>query len=413
MLVRRLLMGFLAGALSLAGILAVVMVILLGFGVISLARDLAIGGGRIGFGEAVAGSLGNTLAALPGYFWSARAGFLGLGMLGAALAVVDALRARVHRPWRDQLGLAATAGLVTTAVVGGAFAYRESLLGVITDQPAIFSSQGALLVSSTTLLGLALLASLGIAYAAWVAWNYWYFRLARRAGISRPPAMTSRRAVAVQPPREDWRAYQARMARLKRGEPDPEPEVREELPSAATSGGWSRRALAGIALAALLGFLCLEWYDSAGPAVRSGGLWVAPGAATNADRLSLTRSPQRIVLSNIGGSGTVDATLSAAGAGNAVRAVEGMRLAGSASRHESARLDLRGLPPGEYELAVRLRQGQGGLVNFVALLSGGLMGSLASGALGLASGLGVASLFVLALELLGGRTSIGGVRADT
>lgn len=414
MVARRLVAGFLAGLSGLAGLLALLAVLLLGFGIISLMRDTAIAGeGGTGPLSVIGPALTATLGAVPGYLWSARWAFLVLGVLGALLASVDAARGRISRPWSDYAGVVVTLGVVAAAVTAGIFIYRETLLGMITDQPQLFTEQRALLLSNTTLLLLAALLALGLTYAAWALWNYWYDKWAGWLSVPRPAGTVSQQAPSSPPSSaDDWRAYQAHMAQLKRNTPTPSRSAPAPSPNTPPPRSWLKPVLIGIAAASVLVLLALEAYDETGPDVRTGGVWVTPQAPASTALLQIPRRPRRMVLSNIGGQGTVDLALSTTADAVSLQEIQGMQLANSATRFQTAELSLQDLEPGQYQLAVTLREGRGGLLNYVALYGGGILGTLSALALGFAAGLWAALAALSLLEILGERRMPGAVRRE-
>jgi hypothetical protein len=87
-----------------------------------------------------------------------------------------------------------------------------------------------------------------------------------------------------------------------------------------------------------------------------------------------------------------------------------MTLSGSADRYVTAVVDLQGLQPGDYQVEVRLQEGAGGLVRFVAQSGGGVPGGLAAWGFGIAAGLWLALAALALLEVLAARGAFQGAR---
>src|SRR3954452_13236343 len=146
MVARRIGAGFLAGASSLIGMLAVLMLILLGGGLFDLLHELSINSaikvhGDVSFWGALGQTAWQSLQAIPDFLWAARWAIFGLGVLGLLLGGVDYLRPRIHRPWRDTTGFVVTVGVVTALVFALQFAYTDSVFGWMADQPDLFNQQ--------------------------------------------------------------------------------------------------------------------------------------------------------------------------------------------------------------------------------------------------------------------------------
>ena len=87
-----------------------------------------------------------------------------------------------------------------------------------------------------------------------------------------------------------------------------------------------------------------------------------------------------------------------------------MALSGSADRYVVEAISLQDLPSGDYQVEVRLQEGVGGLVRFVALIGGGVAGGLAAWGFGLMVGLWLALATMALLEVLAGRGTFQNVR---
>ena len=87
-----------------------------------------------------------------------------------------------------------------------------------------------------------------------------------------------------------------------------------------------------------------------------------------------------------------------------------MTLSGSADRYVTAAVDLQGLQPGDYQVEVRLQEGAGGLVRFVAQSGGGVPGGLAAWGFGIVTGLWLALATLALLEVLAARGTFQGAR---
>lgn len=421
MAVRRLAAGFLAGASSVAGILAIFVLLLFCSGIWDFLRNVSFQVyGDVPFWQSLIRALGQSLGALPRYFWSARWGMVLLGVMGLALAVVDVERPRIRRPWRNQLGFVVTIGVVAAIVTGVQYANRAALNAWVASQPELYSQQDMLLVSDATMLFVSLLVTLAIAYIVWVAWNWWYDKWSVRLRVSRP-ALAHRTHVAAAarlrlPAQDDWREYQARLAQLKRQAPEEEPShasAAGKAPSEAGSRSWIPFILAGLAAATVLVYVLLRLYHDVGSNVASGEIWVTPQTPAVAAPVSFSQTPKRVILSNTAGSGTVDILVRPGAGGAPVRTSDNFSLADSASSYQTSEVDLSGLAPGDYLVEVRLNEGEGGLLRYMTLYGGGLAGRLASLALGFAAGTWLALVTVLILEILTRGNWVEGVAAES
>ncbi|MEJ7654158.1 MAG: hypothetical protein WKH64_12950 [Chloroflexia bacterium] len=200
MIARRLTAGFLAGASSLIGLLAVLVMLFIVAGLFGFARDMALGVfADAPFWQSLFGAVGSTLRRLPGYLWSARLGLLVFGLVGLGLAAVDAARHRVHRAWRGQLGFIVLVGVITALVIGVQYVNREGAYAWVADQPELFSQQDVVLVSDLVIFGGSLFMSLSLSYLIWAAWTYWFSRWVVWLRAPRPSPEDE--AVHTQPPR--------------------------------------------------------------------------------------------------------------------------------------------------------------------------------------------------------------------
>ncbi|MDQ3328845.1 MAG: hypothetical protein M3506_10030 [Chloroflexota bacterium] len=399
MLARRVLAGFLAGASGLVGLLLILILILVGFGMLSLVRELAIGQqGDVGFWSALGTAFARSLGSLPGYFWSARWGMLALGLLGILLAFADIWRARVSRRWRDQLGLVLTAAVVSALVIGGIYAYREVLYRLVVDRPELSNQQEVVLTSTSAQLALGVLAALALTYVVWASWIYWFEHWSTLLRVSRPQAVPSVATQSTTEGADDWRAQQQRTARLRRGTQVAVDPVSTPASMPVRDDGIAPHILAGLVVTSVLLFFLARGYDDVGPGLLNAGLWVTTDQPESAASLSFPREPVRLVVSNIGGSGTVRLRLTEQGA--TVRQVDAMRLPDNSTMYATEELQLGDLSSGEYALEASLEDGGGGLLNYAALHGGGVPGRLLAAALGLVAGVWAAFATVGLLEMI-------------
>ena len=406
MVARRMIVGFLAGASGLAGLLLLLILLLVGFGFFSLIRELAIGQQEdAGFWSAMGTSIARSLRSLPGYFWSARWGMLALGLLGILLALSESWKLRIPRRWRDHVGLVVTAGTVSGLIFGGIYAYREVLYRLIADRPELSNQQEVVLTSTGAQLALGVLTTLALTYLIWASWRFWFERWSSVLRLSGPESSIT---APVQPQvaaADDWRAYQQRMAQLRR---DPQADDESSSPPAVhkpTNQGIGPHILAGLVVTSMLLYFLAQAYDDIGPGLLNAGMWVTTGQRTNAVSLSFPREPVRMVVSNTGGSGTVGLRLTEQG--ETVRDVAAMRLPGNPRTYAAAEMQLNDLPAGEYTLEATLRDGEGGLLNYAALYGGGLPGRLLAAAIGLAAGAWAALATIGLLEVMASRGYFG------
>lgn len=407
MLVRRLSTGFIAGACSLAGVLLILLLVLLGGNLVNLLYELSINQtikihGDITFWGAISLAFVQSLQALPGFFWSARWGMLALGVLGIALAGVDVLRTRVDRPWRDSLGFVVTIGVVGAVVIAFQYANRESLQAYLAGQPGMISQQGALLVSDLTLLLTGLLITLGLGYIVWVAWHWWFEHWAVWFKLPRPVLVSEAGTAAPAVPSDDWRAYQDRLMRLKRSEVDAPAVVAVPAPVQRRSSIW----MVGLALLVmtLLVYGGLRLYHGFGSNIISGQTWVSSDSPSSAIPISFDGIPQQINISNINGTGSVETYLTSASNASPQRSVT-LQLPGVTNDYATAQLDVGGLAPGAYLVNIVLKNGQGGSIMYTVLEGGGSGARYSALLLGLLAGIWIALVFVLVYEIAAARTS--------
>src|SRR5262245_22029882 len=162
---RRLLAGFLAGVSGLVALLLFFILLLLVSGFWPLIINIASGiRGNVSFWATFGQAMAETFGNLPSYFWSARWGILGLGLLGLLLAFVDSKAARIARPWRHLVSLIVLLGLVATGVFALQYANRETVLSWLAEQPQLMSLQDNALISDVGSLLIGLLISLAAAY---------------------------------------------------------------------------------------------------------------------------------------------------------------------------------------------------------------------------------------------------------
>lgn len=398
MIIRRMVAGFLAGASIVISLLAMLSLLFFIGGFWGLLRDIAFQAyGKVPFWQTLWQSMVLSLRALPGFFWSAQWGMAVMGLGGVVLAVVDAQRQRIQRPWRDQVGLAVTIAMVTAIVIGLLFADVDALHTLIADQPDLFSLQAVLLISDTALLIAGSLVALGIACIIWIAWDWWYDFWASKLQVSRPIALGAEPA----PPDDyKWREHQERMLWLKLSKPEDERPVTSVPTITPASRAWIPTVLVGFVAMPLLVYLLLHEYQTVGPAVMSGEIWVTADSPQVAVLLSFNKMPRRLTFSNAGGFGAVEIRLSTPTERELVRRIDRLPLSGAAARYETADLEVRGLAPGKYRLDMILREGEGGLVRYVALYGGGPAAQLAAAAVGISVGVWLTLAAILLLELL-------------
>ncbi len=400
--IRRLVAGFLAGASSVIGILAILMLVLLGAGIAELVRDLTLPNhANTPFSQAFGQAIGNSLAALPGYFWSTRWAMVALALLGLLLAVVDAQRRHITRAWRDDLGFVVTIGVVGGVIIWLLFASRATVQGWIADQPALFTQQQLLLGSNTALLVIGALVTFGLAYTIWATWGWWFEHWTRWLRIPRTAASaTTPSAPEAAAPRDiyDFRTSQAR---LLRAVPDDDP------PNAQMARVYARAAkspvsvlIGSLIVLTIAAFALLAAYNAVGPGLLSGELWVTRETPHVAAPITFGRLPKQMSVSNTGGNGAVDVTVTAGSNATPLRPATPLKMTGDPNSFESSKIDLQGLPAGDYRLELLLRGGTGGLLRYVGLYGGGLEGEVVGAAIGLAAGLWLALATVLVLELV-------------
>lgn len=393
MTLRRSAAGFLAGASSVLGLLFFLMLLLVGAGMAGLIRDLSLPqNAGVSFGQALLGQLGSSLAALPGYLWSARWAFILLGLLGVVLAFADVLRSRIRRPWRDHLGLVVAVGFAGCCAFWLVFSGRAAVANWLVTQPELFNERGLLLDTSWIPLLIGLLATLALAYIALATWAWWYQRWAGWLHVWRPPSVEAEAEQAS-----------ARVADVYDHRPRQSTDSVGPAASPPTGDGSARRrwllaSVAGTAIGLALFMLFAAWFSSAGPAVASGEHFVNARSPSVVVALPLPRTPRQLMLSNPSGRGSVAIQL--AGEGDAPALQDSFALGGTATNIVGKQIDLQGMAPGNYRLQLDLAEGQGGLVRYVALYGGGVAATFAALLASLAAGAALACAVILALELV-------------
>lgn len=391
---RRIGAGFLAGVSSIIGMLVLLLLVLFSAGIWDALRTASSDRGS--FGQIVGRALGQSLLTLPSYFWSARWGMLALGLLGMVLALVDGFRVRVVRPWREWSGFVLTFGLVTAILIGLIYTSREALTTFVVEQPYLFTQRDLVLASDSSLLFVGLIVALGVAYVIWATWQSWYLRWVGWLRVPRTQWISPTQTSA--PATDDWRAYQERLARLKRPTVDDEPPP---VPATAPmERSWLRFLIPAAVLTLLLAFAAIRAYNAVGPSIASGELFVSPEQQSAQAALPLSRAPQRVVLSNTAGNGSINIRLVADGDPDPVREVQSMRLSDDASQFATSNLDLHGLQPATYRLDLQLNEGRGGVIRYIALHGGGTAAQLVGLLVGLTVGLCVAIVCLMLLDLL-------------
>jgi hypothetical protein len=399
---RRLLAGFLAGASGVVALLLFFMLLLLISGFWPMIIDIASGlRGNIPFwptvGQAFVESLGN----LPAFLWSGRWGIVGLGLLGFGLALVDALAARVGRPWRHLISLVALVGLVGTIVFALQYANRETLLSWLAEQPQLMSLQDNALISDGGSLIIGALITLPAAYIIWSLWQWWDVRWRRWLGVRRQqPTLAEEPAAAG----GDWLVEQERLHRIKRGAPDVRAQAAAAPVVQPAPESRPLRVLAVLLAAATIALIASIWlYNQSGSQVGSKDLFISTQSPDATAALQFQREPRQVIVVGISGEGQTDVALGSAQQPQQPLQTAALQLIGARRGAQSAAFDMRGMQAGNYWLRVNLRAGDHGQVRYTTLQGGGVWAQVAAWAIGLAAGAWLVLGALIVCELLAAR----------
>ncbi len=398
---RQLLAGFLAGASGVVALLIGLAFILVSGGVWVLLRDIASGlRGDLPFWPTLGQAIAQNLGQLPWFMWSMRWGIAGMGVLGLLLALAESMALRIERPWRGWLSRVVTLGIVGTAAFALQYANRENLIAWMVEQPEVFSEQEQILLSDAMSLLLGMLGALAGTYVIWMLWQWWYVRWARWLGLPEQRTVVPE-APQPAPPNDDWRTYQARLHRLKRGLEARPPTSAPAAPApAARHSRLLVVVLASLAGATLALFGAIQLYHAFGSQIAGGSLFVSAQAPRATATLHFARAPQQLILASINGEGEVDVALTGAGAATPARIARGVELVSIAQGYRASRVDLRGLALGTYALEAALRTGSGGQLRYIALQGGGAGAQVAAWLVGLAAGGWLVLAALASLEVL-------------
>ena len=398
---RRLAAGFLAGASGVVALLLFLVLLLFVSGFWPLIINIASGiRGNLSFWETVGQAMAESLGNLPSYFWSARWGILGLGLLGLLLAFVDSLAARIARPWRRLVSLIALVGLVGTFVFALQYANRETLLSWLAEQPQLMSLQDNALVSDVGSLIIGVLIAIPAAYVIWALWQWWDIRWRRWLGARQYPSTATEEPTTAS---GEWLAEQQRLHRIKRGGA---PEARMETAPVAQAApeGQLLRLLGILLAAATVALIASVWlYNQSGSLVGGKDLFVSAQSPEAAVGLQFLREPRQVIVVGISGEGQADVALGSAQQPQQPLKTVALQIAGARDGAPSAALDMRGMQPGNYWLRVDLRAGDNGQVRYTTLQGGGIWAQVAAWAIGLAGGAWLVLAALIVCDLLAAR----------
>ncbi|HEU5102069.1 MAG TPA: hypothetical protein VFU22_23765 [Roseiflexaceae bacterium] len=316
--------------------------------------------------------------------------------MGLLLALAASQTPRLGRPWRGMLSLIAALGLVGTIVFALQYANREVLLAWLAGQPYLLNLRDDFLLSDTAALLIDLLVTLIGTYVIWGLWQWWYSRWTRWLRVEQRQTAVAEEVA----PSESWQAEQARLHRSKRGLPAEEVAAAPgEIETPASQRLlWICLALVAVATLALLG--ALQLYNTFGSQLSGRDLFVSTESPEDRGSLAVDRAPQQVIVSSINGKGSVEITLSGGQQAAVSRRVDGMQLADFGTRSEPAIISMEGLPVGQYQLTVRLRDGSGGQVRYILLQGGGTWAQVAAWLVGLVAGIWLVLVTLAILEFL-------------
>jgi hypothetical protein len=382
---RRLAAGFLAGASGVVALLVFFVLLLFVSSFWPLIVDISSGiRGKVPFWPTVGQALAESLGNVPSYFWSARWGILGLGLVGLLLAFVDGLASRITRPWRHLVSLIALIGLVGTFVFALQYANRETLLSWLAEQPQLLSLQDNTLVSDVGSLIIGVVVTLPAAYVIWVLWQWWDVRWRRWLGTKRPET-----TVAAEPTASggEWLAEQEHLHRIKRGAPGAGVQPQAAPVAEAAPEGSLLRLFGILLVVATIALIASVWlYNQFGSQVDGKDLFVSAQSPEATEVLRFRRDPRQVIVVGISGEGQADVALGSGQQTQQPLKTVGLQLTGARGDAPSVAFDMGGMQPGNYWLRVDLRAGDDGQVRYTMLQGGGMWAQVAAWAIGLAAG---------------------------
>jgi hypothetical protein len=397
---RQLAAGALSGASQVVGILLFVAVLLFVGTLGPLLYNISSGlRGQIAFWPAIGDLLVQSFGRLPSFIWTARWAIVGMAGLGLLLSLVESQALRLDRPWRSQLGMLVTLGIVGTIVFALQYSNREILLSWLAGQPFLLTLQNDFLLSDTTSLLIGLFLALVGTYIIWGLWRWWYVRWSRWVGLKQVERAVPEPAA----PAENWQAEQARLHRSKRGLPNEEVAATSSKiePTRSHRLFWIFLALVAVATAMLLSALWV--YNLFGSQLSGGDLFVSAQSPEARGNLAVDRTPRQAFIFSINGQGSVDITLGGDQQAGSSRRIDGMRLTDLGTRPEPAIIPMDGLAIGRYPLTVHLRDGSGGQIRYILLQGGGTWAQVAAWLIGLVAGIWLVLATLALLEFLTAR----------
>ena len=401
------LLGFVAGLLAL---LVWVLVIYLALAIFALAftlvDELATGAegmaleGQLGslLGQSIVASGGNALPAYricrapsssSAYWASSRPGAINLGLGGACAGW-----------WMSFLGVAA---LLVVAVITWVFVQREQITLWMAESPETYRWRDIMLDSHFAALSVGPIFALAIAYPAWLAWQWWFVRLADRVLTrSREHCFDGRGAGRCGGPSHLFqtlgRSQTRRADRGQYSDPAAEPHRRayaEEWRRIATEPGPGLSAL--LLIGAIGGAITAIASMSRSPSDFSTARpsWTQPRSRTWNFALRIDPDVQRLRIVNINGLGAIAISLRSPGnSTEQVAETPEWAFEWRADEYLYQDIPVQGLAPGDYILAFEQRAGWG---YFEYMLSQG--GGRNSQILAIATGLLLAITIALAVIL--------------
>ena len=391
--------GFLAGASGVVALLLFIAFLLIIGAFWPLLSDIVSGlRGNLPLwptlGRAIAESLGN----LPSFLWSARWAVLGLGLLGLLLAFVDALAARIARPWRDLLSLLALIGLMGVVIFALQYANRENVLAWLAEQPQLMSLQDSILISDVGSLIIGVLITLPAAYIVWALWQWWDVRWRRWLGMRQSQVVLAAEPTAAG---GEWLAEQERLHRIKRGTPEACAEAQAAPAEHPTAEGRLWRLFGILLGAATIALVASVWlYNQSGSLVGGKDLFVSAQSPEATEPLRFRRDPRQVIVVGLSGEGQAQVALGSAQQPRQPFKTVELPLTGAIARAQSATLDMQGMQIGNYWLRVNLLAGDHGQVRYTTLQGGGIWAQIAAWAIGLAAGAWLVLGALMVCELL-------------
>ncbi|MDQ3856364.1 MAG: hypothetical protein M3281_08245 [Chloroflexota bacterium] len=276
----RSVVGFGAGAAVVLGAVTVLALSLLSISVLGFLYTLSSGGyAGTPAGSALGAAVVEFGRGLPGLYWGAPWAALLAGLLGVLLALADTARPRVRRSWADRLGLVVTIGTLVAGLTVWRFSGSDASESDAALQLAgeLYGNEESLLGSNVASLVITVMFSALIAAGFWLAWSWWYDRLARRLGVVRP-ARRDAPLPAEADVEDRWYTYGHGPATQPAADGAGMVADLHHLSALSSGRIWVSFALAGAAVAGLVDrWMLSAWADRSAGMLGVAGLGISTG----------------------------------------------------------------------------------------------------------------------------------------